>query len=332
MKTSISQIALWFVLLASPACAGRVSAMPARAGSSDTSFDRNLTVSGPVRIEISSNSGDVRVTSTSTGTVHIHGNIRSSWSMFGTDDTRARELSANPPVEQRGDTIRIGKGASGMNKLSISYVLEVPHDTEVIASLSSGSASINGVRGPLKVESSSGSVHVEKIDRDTTIATSSGSVSASDIGGYLRASSSSGTITVWNVKDDVRVESSSGSIEVRDPHARIEAQSRSGSVQIHGVTADAKAHSQSGNLTLSGDPGKSGYWKLESSSGSVDVGVRPDSAFFFSAESSSGAIHTDIPIVIEEQGKHSLRAHVGNGGGRVEVRSASGSINVRAAS
>ncbi|HXM96857.1 MAG TPA: DUF4097 family beta strand repeat-containing protein [Candidatus Dormibacteraeota bacterium] len=332
MKTSISQIALGFVLLASPACAGRVSAMPARAGSSETSFDRNLAVSGQIRVEIYSGSGDVRVTSGANGAVHVHGTVHSSWSIFGSDDTRVRQIAANPPIEQRGDTIRIGKGTSGISNLSISYVIEVPHDTEVLLSAASGSVSISGVRGPLKVESSSGSVHVEKIDRDTTIASSSGSVSASDLSGYLRASTSSGSITVSNVKEDVRVESSSGSIEVHDPHARIEAQSRSGSVQIYGVTTDAKAHSQSGNLTLSGDPGKSGYWKLESSSGSVDVGVRPNSAFFFSAESSSGAIHTDIPIVIEEQGKHSLRAHVGNGGGRVEVRSASGSINVRSAS
>jgi hypothetical protein len=326
MKTSISGIALGFIMLAS------ICAVPARAGSSEASFDRNLTVSGPLRVEISNGSGEVRVTSGGNGAVHIHGTVHSSWSMFGNDDTRAREIAANPPIEQRGDTIRIGKGTSGISNFSISYVIEVPHDTEVLLSAASGSVSVSGVRGPLKVESSSGSVHVEKIDHDTTISSSSGSVSASDIGGYLRATSSSGSVTASNVKEDVHVESSSGSIEVRDPHARVEAQSRSGSVHIYGATADAKAHSQSGNLTLSGDPGKSGYWKLESSSGSVDVGVRPNSAFFFSAESSSGAIHTDIPIVIEEQGKHSLRAHVGNGGGRVEVRSASGSINVRSAS
>jgi hypothetical protein len=37
-----------------------------------------------------------------------------------------------------------------------------------------------------------------------------------------------------------------------------------------------------------------------------------------------------VPIVIEEQGKHSLRARMGNGGGRVEVHTISGEIRVRA--
>jgi DUF4097 and DUF4098 domain-containing protein YvlB len=57
----------------------------------------------------------------------------------------------------------------------------------------------------------------------------------------------------------------------------------------------------------------------------------PTSANFrFSAEAISGNVKTDIPIVIEEQGKHTLHAHVGNGGGRVEVHTVSGDIDVAA--
>jgi hypothetical protein len=36
-----------------------------------------------------------------------------------------------------------------------------------------------------------------------------------------------------------------------------------------------------------------------------------------------------VPVVIEEQGKHNLRARMGNGGGRVEVHTISGEILVR---
>lgn len=328
MKTRLSQLTLSIVLLAS----GSISTAPARAGASDASFDRTLTVSGPLRVEVSNGSGDVHIKSAANGAVHIHGELHSSWSIFGNDQKRAQELAANPPIEQRGDTIRIGKDGFHINNFSISYTIEVPYDTEVVVTISSGSASVSGVRGPLKVESSSGSLNIEKIDRDTTVSSSSGSITASEVGGYLRASTSSGNINVSTVKEGVRVESSSGSIHVNNPGARIEARSRSGSVEIHGASTDAKAHSNSGRISVSGDPGKAGYWKFDSLSGSVDLDVRPNSAFFFSAESSSGGIHTDIPIVIEEQGKHSLRARAGNGGARVEVHTASGSINVRAAS
>jgi hypothetical protein len=49
------------------------------------------------------------------------------------------------------------------------------------------------------------------------------------------------------------------------------------------------------------------------------------------AEAISGEIKADIPIMVEEQGKHSLRARVGSGnGGRVEVHTVSGEIRLRA--
>jgi hypothetical protein len=62
----------------------------------------------------------------------------------------------------------------------------------------------------------------------------------------------------------------------------------------------------------------------------VQLGVPSTANFHLSAEAVSGQITTEVPIVIEEQGKHSLRARMGNGGGRVEVRTISGEIRVRA--
>jgi DUF4097 and DUF4098 domain-containing protein YvlB len=62
----------------------------------------------------------------------------------------------------------------------------------------------------------------------------------------------------------------------------------------------------------------------------VQLGVPSNANFRFSAEAVSGQIKTDVPIVIEEQGKHSLRARMGNGGGRVEVHTISGEIRVSA--
>jgi len=52
--------------------------------------------------------------------------------------------------------------------------------------------------------------------------------------------------------------------------------------------------------------------------------------FPFSAEAATGEIRTDVPIVVEEQGKHSLRAHMGTGGGRVDIHTVSGEIRVSA--
>jgi DUF4097 and DUF4098 domain-containing protein YvlB len=67
---------------------------------------------------------------------------------------------------------------------------------------------------------------------------------------------------------------------------------------------------------------------LNTVSGTVGLGIPKDANFHLSAEAVSGQIRADVPIIIEEQGKHSLRARVGNGGARVEVHTVSGEIRV----
>jgi DUF4097 and DUF4098 domain-containing protein YvlB len=80
-----------------------------------------------------------------------------------------------------------------------------------------------------------------------------------------------------------------------------------------------------------GNPAASSYWDLKTASGTVELGVPANASFHLAAEAVSGEIRADIPIMVEEQGKHSLRARVGNGnGGRVEVHTVSGEIRLRA--
>src|SRR6266849_3698829 len=185
-------------------------------------FDRNYTVTGPILLELTNASGDVDITGNADGKVHVRGEVRASGFGFDNPQKRLDDTLANPPVEQRGDTIRIGKEMSRMRHISIAYTIQVPRDTEVSATVASGAQTIRGVRGPVKVQAASGTIRVEKIERD--------------------------------------------------------------------VQASANLH--------------------------------------LSAEAASGEIRTDIPIVIEEQGKHSLRAHMGSGGGRVDVHTVSGEIRV----
>jgi DUF4097 and DUF4098 domain-containing protein YvlB len=292
------------------------------------SFDRNFSVTGSLRLELSNASGDVSITGSSDGKVHVHGDVRASG--FGFDDPRKRvdDTVANPPVEQRGDTIRIGKDFSHLHNISIAYAIEVPHDTEVDASVASGAQSIRDLRGPVKVHAASGSVTVDKIERDADLATASGSISANDIGNDVHVSSASGSVTISNVKGDVRANAISGVIRVSHPGGRVEGKTASGEVEIQGATNNVKAHAASGRIYVQGNPNGQSYWDLKTASGGVQISVPTSASFHLSAEAVSGEVRADIPIVIEEQGKHSLRAHMGDGGGRVEIRTASGEIRV----
>src|SRR5712691_4862083 len=291
-------------------------------------FDRNFSVTGPIRLELTNASGDVDITGSVDGKVHVHGEVRASG--FGSDSPQKRleETVSNPPIEQRGDTIRIGKDMSRMRHVSIAYTIQVPRDTEVSATVASGAQTIRGVRGPVKVQAASGTIRVEKIERDVQLTTASGSVSATDIGNDVRVSSASGSVNVSNTKGDVRVNALSGVIRISNPGGRIEADTASGEVEIQGAARDVKAHAASGRVSVQGNPGADSYWELKTVSGTVQLSVPASANLHLSAEAVSGEIRTDIPIVIEEQGKHSLRAHMGSGGGRADVHTVSGEIRV----
>jgi DUF4097 and DUF4098 domain-containing protein YvlB len=320
------RLAASIALLAAAVALAGCAVGPAATGS----FDRTLTVTGPIRLELANASGDISITGSADRKVHVHADVRSSGIGFDSPQKRLDEIVTNPPVEQKGDTIRIGKDLSRIHNVSISYVIEVPRETEVDTSVVSGSQTIRGVRGPVKAQAASGSIRVEHIDRQAQLTTISGSIDANNIGDDIRASSASGSVTVSDIKGDVRISALSGTTQITKPGGRVDADTASGSVEVQGATRDVKAHAASGRVDVQGNPTSTSYWDLKTVSGVVQLGVPPSANFHLSADAVSGQIKTDVPIVIEGQGKHSLRARMGNGGGRVEVHTVSGEIRVRA--
>src|SRR5260221_3631015 len=226
-------------------------------------FDRNYNVTGPIRLELTNASGDVDISGSADGKVHVRGEVRASG--FGFDDPQKRldDTLANPTIEQGGDTIRIGKDMSHMRHVRIAYAIQVPRDTEVSATVASGAQTIRGVRGPVKVQAASGSIRVEKIQRDVQLSTASGSVSATDIRSEVRVKSATGSVTITNTRGDVIVDAPSSVIRVSRPGGRIEADTASGEVEIEGAASHGKAPAASGRLSVPGKPGGDSYWELE---------------------------------------------------------------------
>lgn len=295
------------------------------------SFDRSLDVTGPLHLELSNVSGDVSVVGAADGKVHVHGEVHASGFGFGNPQERVNQIVGNPPVELKGSTLRVGREVARLHNASISYSVEVPRDTAVDSSSVSGSLSIRNVSGPVQAHSVSGSVNAQDIGHDAKLSSTSGSIDAENCGDDVRASSVSGTVTVTNAKGDIIAHSTSGNVIVRSPGGRVDSSSSSGTIEIRAANNDVKAHTASGRVDIGGNPSGNSYWDLKTMSGSVNIAVPPDANFHLSSNAMSGQIRTQIPIVIEEQGKHSLRARMGNGNGRVEVHTMSGSIELEAA-
>lgn len=313
--------------------AAAFSLLSLQASAANNTFDKTFTVSGPTRLELSNASGNVTIRGSADGkVVHIHGKVTGGWSLWGSSEKNIAEAVSNPPLEQRGDTIRVGKDTSWLKNVSIDYEIEVPRETEIDAGVASGGVTIDQVRGPVKCSSASGYVHVYRIERDTQLNAASGAIEVSGIGGFLRVHSASGSVNIANVKGEISASAASGSIEIENPGDRVEASNASGSLRITGANNDVRAHVISGPINITGNPSANRLWELKTVSGSVDIRVPANSSFLLSADATSGNIRTNIPVMIEEQGKHSLRAHVGDSRGRIEVHTVSGGINVEGGS
>lgn len=322
---AVRRICVPGILFASSVLA--LSSAPAHAA--DNTFDRNYNVSGHVRIELSNGSGNVEIRSSGDGKVHVYGKVSAGWSVFGGTEKNIQEVVANPPIEQHDSVIRIGKNSSWIKNISIDYKIEAPRDTEIDASVASGGITVDNFKGPVKASSASGYVHVYRIDGDVTMNAASGAIDASGIGGITRVSTASGDIVLADIKGDLKASAASGAIRVNRPGDRVDLSSASGSIEVSGVSNDLKVRAISGSVNVSGDPSASRFWEVKSVSGSVDLRVPPNSSFLLTAEATSGEIRTNIPVVLEEQGKHSLRAHVGSSSGRVEVHTVSGGVNIQ---
>src|SRR3954470_13390872 len=122
------------------------------------SFSRNLTVSGSPNIEVQTGSGNITVRTGAGDRVNIEARIRANdnnngWGWFGggdsklTPEERVKRIEANPPVQQNGNTIVIGKIEDEQlrNNVSISYEITVPTSTRLESRTGSGSQRIQDI-------------------------------------------------------------------------------------------------------------------------------------------------------------------------------------------
>ena len=307
----------------------------AAAQSAKGSFQRTLTVSGRPDIEVVTGSGRIEVSPGRDGRVEIRGEIRASddwgWNRLSqlSPEERVRRLEANPPVEQNGNTIRIGHidDRDLERGVSISYTLTVPSASLLRSKTGSGSQRIEGVTGDVQSSTGSGSIVAREVG-SLAASAGSGSIQADRVSGAFRATTGSGRIEATGVTGAITAKTGSGGIEVAQTGSgNVDVASSSGTVRVRGVRGALRASTTSGGLHVQGEP--QGDWELTAASGGVHVDLPDSSGFELDASTSSGSIDVGMPISASSTSRRSLRGTVHGGGSRLTVRTSSGSIDIR---
>jgi hypothetical protein len=327
MKMKVSMRA-FPVLLVFVALSVALTAFPAFAAS-EGHFDRTLTVTGAVDLDVQTGSGEITLRTGDSTKVEIHARIHGSG--WGEVEQRIHEIENNPPIEQSGNTIRIGhiENHDWKRNISISYELIVPAQTKLRSESGSGDQKVEGIGGPADMNSGSGSLQVKNIGNEVRVRTGSGDLELETIHGSVRASAGSGTIHATGIAGGLTASSGSGNVKLEQTAAGdVDISTGSGDVEIKGVKGVAKVSTGSGSITAQGDP--TGDWRLHSGSGSVRVNFPSQAAFNLVARSSSGNIETSHEISVQGNlSPRELRGKVGAGGPLVELSTSSGSIEIR---
>ncbi len=317
--------ALSICLLTTSSCA--FAAGPAVEGS----FERTLTVSGPVELDVSTGSGYIRVRTGGSSAVRVHGLIRARDGGGHSGEEKVRYLESNPPVEQTGNTLRIGRieDHSYAHNVSISFELEVPAETRLKGSTGSGDMTVEGIKGPIDTSTGSGSISVRNIEGHVKADTGSGKIELDSVNGGASADTGSGDIRAGGIAGAFKADTGSGSIHLEQTApGDVEADAGSGDIELNGVRGAVKASTGSGRITVGGE--QSGPWKIDAGSGGVDVHLPANSAFDLYAKTDSGSIKVDHPVTATGTfSPKEIRGKVRGGGSLLDVRTGSGNIQVR---
>ncbi|MCU1287001.1 MAG: hypothetical protein JWO13_3351 [Acidobacteriales bacterium] len=294
MKSSkrISAIALVVVSLA--------LTQAAFAADATGSFSKTLTVSGSPDVSITTGSGSINVRTGNTNSVVIQARIKAndSWGNWGrgsklSADERVKRIEANPPVEQNGNSITIGKiqDEDLRQGVSISYDVTVPSSTKLDSQTGSGSVDIDSLQGAVRAESGSGRIRVNKIASEVKLQTGSGGIELNGAEGNVNAHTGSGHIRLYNINGGLNASTGSG-----------------------GVEAEGNAK---------------GDWDIHTGSGGIRVKVPSQAGFRVDAQSGSGGVTVNHPITMQGSlRRNHIEGTVGNGGPMLRLRTGSGGIDI----
>jgi beta-lactamase regulating signal transducer with metallopeptidase domain/DUF4097 and DUF4098 domain-containing protein YvlB len=258
------------------------------AANSEATFDRSLSFNGTLDLSVNTASGNITFTRGTANQIRIHGIVKAN---KNGDPAQVQQIAANPPIEQNGNTVRIGGHEQNLHNISISYQIEAPADTLLNAASASGDIVDTGVGNGAK------------------LITASGNITATGLQGGFKVQTASGDIAIDSASQgDARAQTGSGDIDLKGVNGALQAQTGSGTIKVAGTPSSP--------------------WKLQAGSGDIHLatGSAP-----MDLDASTGSGNISAPSSIATQSSkdhHHVHAQLNGGGPEVSVATGSGDIRI----
>ncbi len=271
-----------------------VAAGLCQAQRTEGSFERTLSVTGPVDLDLATDAGGINVVPGPAGSVHIRGILKAggNWFNRGGVEERIRELEAHPPIEQTGNSVRVAvRDPSLLRGIAMRLEVEAPPNSRLRARADSGGIDVRGIQGPVDCKTDSGGIH------------------AGEIGGEVRAAADSGGIHIRRVNGPVHAHTDSGGIEALEIAGSVDAGADSGGVRV----------SQTAPAAI----------KARTDSGGVDITLARSGGYDIRAHAGSGRITAPEVTVSGAISRHEVNGRLRGGGPLVDVQADSGNVDIR---
>ena len=267
--------------------------LPLAVAAHSQDFDRTLNVSAQSDLYVSGGSGRIHVFPGADNNIQVKARLHAGWNVGGDVEERIRQISRNPPIQQSGNTVRIGD-VSGedrrlYNNITIDYEISAPK-----------SVALN-------------------------LHTGSGDLEIDNLGRFLKADTGSGSVRAHGIAGPADLHTGSGDIELQQVAAgEVRAQTGSGSIRINGLSGALTAHTGSGDIEANGQI--TGSSRLQSGSGSIRAHLGHDAHVNVDASTGSGSIRV---AGLSTSDHHHLSVPLNGGGPALEARTGSGDIEIK---
>lgn len=283
----------------------------------EDSFRRELEIPGPIKLEVSTVSGDVTIGRGEEGRVYISGRFTVRARSTAKARRLAMRIKEDPPIKLVGNILKVGdfkeyRGRPFEPSIVIDFEIKAPQATEVELDSGSGDLWVEGLRGPIRAESYSGDIQLSDIESEVRAETRSGDIRACNIGG-------------------IEVDTGSGDVEIEVVRGNAKVKLGSGDISIKEAQGDVKLTTGSGDISINSGIGEGASWELKADSGDVELALPEGSRFSLRAGTGSGEIELGFPLKITKKTEQTLAGEAGEGPrASIRIETYSGDISIRA--
>ena len=294
-------------------------------------------LAGGSMVEIETSRGSITITGADVQACSITATIKA----WAENDEEAKELAEKTKIELKGSDkklaiITVRPKLENNQSIGVDFDLIVPRKTHIQCASSRGSIKVTNIQGDLKGAVSRGSITAEAIQGSAELTTSRGNIACKDISnGDIKLRTSRGHINLDNASaGSLLLASSRGHIDVCKTSATTARISSSrGHITCKDITfAELTGEISRGNFKIdysqSSPPEIAA--NITTSRGNINLVPPPAFAGQINLDVSRGSINTNLPIKVKgEISKEKITGTVGQGNGKLSLKTSRGSITIK---